>query len=69
MSHYDAIIVGSGPGGALAADGLVRSGARVLMLERGDWVTRGPDNHRPDAVAMLSKYYSTRCLRERCVHS
>lgn len=58
MSHYDAIIVGSGPGGALAADSLVRSGARVLMLERGDWVTRGPDNHRPAAVAMLSTYYS-----------
>lgn len=58
MVHYDAVIVGSGPGGAMAADGLVRSGARVLMLERGDWVVRGPQNHLPDAIGMLSPHYS-----------
>lgn len=59
MSHYDAIIVGSGPGGAMAADVLVRSGQRVLMLERGDWVRRGPENHDARSVAMLSKHYSS----------
>ncbi len=59
MSHYDAIIVGSGPGGALAADSLVRRGARVLMLERGDWVRRDPSNHAPESVAMLSEHYSS----------
>ena len=58
MAHYDAIIVGSGPGGAMAADGLVRSGARVLMLERGDWVVRGPKNHEPESIGMLSAHYS-----------
>ena len=57
--HYDAIIVGSGPGGALAAAGLVAAGARVLMIERGTWVARGPDNHLPGAIAMLSPHYST----------
>lgn len=59
MSHYDAIIVGSGPGGAMAAEGLVRRGARVLMLERGDWVSRGPESRDPGSVAMLSRHYVT----------
>jgi choline dehydrogenase-like flavoprotein len=35
-SHvFDAIVVGSGPGGAATARELVRRGARVLLLERG----------------------------------
>lgn len=59
MSHYDAIIVGSGPGGAMAADVLVRSGQRVLLLERGEWVDRGPASHDARSVAALSKHYST----------
>ncbi len=33
--HYDAIVVGSGPGGASVARTLAASGARVLILERG----------------------------------
>lgn len=41
---YDAIVVGSGFGGGFAALPLVRAGARVLMLERGEWVARGPQN-------------------------
>jgi len=57
--HYDAVIVGSGPGGAMTAQVLVDAGARVLVLERGDWVPRGPKNHLPEAVAMLSPSYST----------
>jgi choline dehydrogenase-like flavoprotein len=41
---YDVVVVGSGFGGAFAALPLVRAGARVLMLERGEWVARGPQN-------------------------
>lgn len=33
---YDAIVVGSGPGGATVAKGLAQSGQRVLILEWGD---------------------------------
>lgn len=40
---YDAIVVGSGFGGAMTAHALLESGARVLMLERGDWAARGPE--------------------------
>jgi choline dehydrogenase-like flavoprotein len=37
-THYDVIIVGTGPGGASVARGLARAGRRVLILERGrDW--------------------------------
>src|SRR5918996_756377 len=34
---YDAIVVGSGFGGTVAAATLVRAGKRVLILERGTW--------------------------------
>jgi choline dehydrogenase-like flavoprotein len=35
VSRHDAIVVGSGPGGASVARELARRGARVLLLERG----------------------------------
>ena len=34
---YDAIIVGSGAGGGMAAYVLTKAGAKVLMLEAGGW--------------------------------
>lgn len=39
---YDAIIIGSGFGGAFAADRLVRAGLRVLLVERGPWRDTAP---------------------------
>jgi choline dehydrogenase-like flavoprotein len=56
---WDAVVVGSGFGGSLAARALVDAGLRVLMLERGDWVPRGPRNWAADAVGPLSPFYST----------
>ena len=35
MTHYDAIIVGAGAGGGVAAGVLAGAGKRILMLERG----------------------------------
>jgi choline dehydrogenase-like flavoprotein len=57
--HYDAIVVGSGFGGAMTAHAVVAAGGRVLLLERGDWVRRGPHNWRPESVGFLGPYYST----------
>ena len=35
VDEYDAIVVGSGPGGATVARELSRAGRRILVLERG----------------------------------
>jgi choline dehydrogenase-like flavoprotein len=56
--NFDAIVVGSGFGGALAAKVLVEAGWRVLMLERGRWVERGPENWTPEGVGQLTEHYS-----------
>lgn len=58
MKRYDALVVGSGVGGAMAAHALVDAGLRVVMLERGRRVARAPSTWRPDAVMELSPYYS-----------
>jgi len=37
---YDIVIIGSGAGGGTVARALSRSGARILLLERGERVPR-----------------------------
>lgn len=39
MTHYDAIIVGAGAGGGVVAGVLAEAGKRVLLLERGRWLS------------------------------
>jgi choline dehydrogenase-like flavoprotein len=58
IAECDAVVVGSGFGGTMAAHELLRGGARVVMLERGDWVHRGPHNWAPGAVGPLTPHYS-----------
>jgi choline dehydrogenase-like flavoprotein len=55
---YDALVVGSGFGGAMTAHALVQAGWRVLMLERGGWVERGPASWRPEGSFELTPHYS-----------
>jgi choline dehydrogenase-like flavoprotein len=55
---YDAIVIGSGFGGTMVAHELVRAGAHVLMLERGDWVERGPHNWEPSGARELSPHFT-----------
>ncbi|HEX3234917.1 MAG TPA: GMC family oxidoreductase [Gemmatimonadales bacterium] len=56
---YDAIVIGSGFGGAMAVHVLVEAGWSVLMLERGDWVPRGARNWSVEGVGPLTPHYST----------
>jgi choline dehydrogenase-like flavoprotein len=47
---YDVVIVGSGPGGSTLAHGLSRQGARILLVEEGDFLT--PDPARADEPSL-----------------
>ena len=44
MSDYDVIVIGSGAGGGTLVHHLAPSGKRILLLERGDWLPREPQN-------------------------
>ncbi len=56
--QYDVIIVGSGAGGGTLAHRLAPSGKRVLILERGDWLPREPQNWDAEAVFVDNRYVS-----------
>ena len=57
--HYDVIIVGSGAGGGTLAHTLAPSGKRILLLERGDFLTREPENWDPGPVFVGGRYISS----------
>ena len=42
--RYDVIIIGTGAGGGTLARQLAPTGARILLLERGDHLPRERDN-------------------------
>jgi choline dehydrogenase-like flavoprotein len=58
MTHYDVIIIGTGAGGGTLAYHLARSGKRILMIERGDYVRREKDNWSSRAVNVEAKYHT-----------
>jgi choline dehydrogenase-like flavoprotein len=55
---YDVIIVGTGAGGGTLARHLATSGKRILLLERGDWLPREPQNWQTAEVFMDNRYIS-----------
>jgi len=55
-NHYDVIIIGSGAGGGTIAYKLAPSGKRILVIERGDYIPREPDNWSTLAVNVKAKY-------------
>jgi choline dehydrogenase-like flavoprotein len=56
--HYDVIIIGSGAGGGTLAHRLAPGGKRILLLERGGWLTREPENWDVSAVFVDNRYVS-----------
>src|SRR5512133_3199235 len=58
MDSYDVIIIGPGAGGGRLARHLAPSGKRILLLERGDWLTREPQNWDTANVFVDNRYIS-----------
>ena len=58
MDAYDVIIVGTGAGGGTLARHLAPSGKRILLLERGDWLPREPQNWLAQDVFVDNRYVS-----------
>src|SRR6266513_1692624 len=58
MADYDVIIVGTGAGGGTLARHLAPSGKRILLLERGDWLPREPQNWLAQDVFVDNRYVS-----------
>src|SRR5688572_6387149 len=57
--HFDIVIIGSGAGGGTMAHALAGTGARLLVVERGDVIPREPDNWNPEAVWRQLRYRTT----------
>jgi choline dehydrogenase-like flavoprotein len=58
MDSYDVIIIGTGAGGGTLARHLAPSGKRILLLERGDWLPREPQNWAARDVFVENRYVS-----------
>ena len=63
--RYDIIIIGSGAGGGTMAQALSESPARILILERGDFVPQEEENWSPDAVWKELRYRDEGTLARR----
>ncbi len=58
MSDYDVIVIGSGAGGGTLVRHLAPSGKHILLLERGDWLPREPQNWDVGEVFVDNRYIS-----------
>ena len=57
-NSYDVIVIGSGAGGGTLVHRLAPSGKRILLLERGGWLPREPQNWRAEDVFVDNRYVS-----------
>ena len=63
-TDYDIIIIGSGAGGGTLAHRLAPSGKSILLLERGGWLKREPENWSAEEVFHKNRYVSTDIWRD-----
>ena len=64
-NDYDIIIIGSGAGGGTLARHLAPSGKRILILERGSWLPREPENWSASEVFIANRYTSKDLWRDK----
>src|SRR3954447_17398622 len=58
MDHCDVIIIGTGAGGGTLAHRLAPTGKKVLLLERGGYLPREPENWDSAEVFLKERYLS-----------
>jgi choline dehydrogenase-like flavoprotein len=56
IEEYDIVIIGTGMGGGTMARALSSTGASILLIERGDFLPREPQNWDPSAVLSDGRY-------------
>jgi len=56
QDRYDVIVIGSGPGGGSLVSRLARTGKRILLLERGDYLPRSQANWDAKTVFVDGAY-------------
>src|ERR1700748_734604 len=59
MAHYDVIIIGTGAGGGTLARHLAPSGKKILLIERGGWLPREPQNVSAAEVFVNGRYVTS----------
>ena len=64
-SHYDLIIIGTGPGGGTLAYKLAPSGKKILLLERGGYIPREKDNWSSKTVFIENRYKAKETWRDK----
>jgi choline dehydrogenase-like flavoprotein len=64
-NHYDVIVIGSGAGGGTLTHRLAASGKRILLIERGDYVRREPENWSTRAVNLEARYNTKEVWKDR----
>jgi choline dehydrogenase-like flavoprotein len=57
--EYDVIVIGTGAGGGTLAHTIAPSGKRILVLERGNFLTRALENWDPAEVFVDGRYISS----------
>lgn len=60
----DIVIIGSGMGGSTLAWALRKSGAKVLVVERGDYLPREPENWSAEEVFHNARYRNAETWRD-----
>ena len=55
---FDVIVIGTGAGGGTVAHTLAQTGKRILLLERGDYLTKELENWEAEPVFVDGRYIS-----------